>query len=56
MNRGDNMKFKAVSTRQYADQPQGPEYQFSAKNYQDARNWIINHCDTSYSWTVFEIE
>jgi hypothetical protein len=31
------------------------KHQFKALNISDARNWIINHLDTSQEWTLGEL-
>jgi len=31
------------------------KHQFKALNISDARNWIINHLDTSQEWTLGEV-
>jgi hypothetical protein len=43
--------YSAIGTRQYADQELKPQFRtFEAVDDDAARNYIINHYDTSLAW------
>lgn len=50
-------RYKAIGLAQYPDQPKKRVIKrFKALNDYEARQYIINHFDTSYSWRYSEIE
>ena len=43
-------KWKAVNRKDYND-----SYEFKAKDYEEAKHWVINHLDCSNEWTIYNI-